>query len=319
MLLKIPLLALFSFFLGASLLNLIPIDHWLFELNRNFGAYYLVLHCAMVPLGILLAVLLDRLHELRIMLSVNLLMAAYYFIPVWPLFFYSSVPAGDLSCDRLYTAMYIQIDSQPQLNPARQLITRLHPDLVFFSVGGSAREGAAGLLQEYSDVRRAKGPGYSDLIIASAVPLGNTLLTDLGADLPGALVVELPGERVPKSALALVAGVDPLSDAQLAYNNLIMRRSSAALRALDVPSFSAVSLRMTPHSKLYRVFQEDGAFRDIFGGKGLVRTWSGRSALIRFHYDQFFARGTLLTSDISTVRSDVFDHLPILAALRFCR
>lgn len=319
MFLKVLLLAVFSLILGASLLNLIPIDHWLLEINRNFGSYYLVLHCAMIPLGILLIVTLDRVHELRVLITVNLLLVAYYFFPIWPLFFFSPVPEGDLSCDRLYTSMFLQIDSQSQIRASKELIERLHPDLVFFSAGGSARDGAAPLLTGYADVRRTTGPGYSVLMIASTVPLGATLLGDLGADIPGALIVELPGERVPKAALGLIAGVDPLSDAQLAHNNLVMRRGSAALRALELPSFSAVSLRMTPHSKLYRVFQEDNAFRDIFSGKGLVRTWSGRSSLIRFHYDQFFAHGTLLTSDISTVRYEEFDHLPILTALRFCK
>jgi hypothetical protein len=273
----------------------------------------------MIPLGVLLIVGLDRVHELRVLMSVNLLLVIYYFLPVWPLLFFSGMPEGDLSCDRLYTTMFLQVDSQSQLHPSRELIDRLHPDLVFFSAGGSARDGATELLKGYADVRKTAGPGYSELLIAATVPLGKTLLTDLGADIQGALVVELPGDRVPMAAVAMIVGVDPLSDAQLAHNTLVMRRGSAALRALETPSLSAVALRMTPHSKQYSVFREDNAFRDIFSGKGLVRTWSGRSPLIRFHYDQLFARGTLLTSDISTVRYQGFDHLPVLAAVRFCK
>lgn len=319
MFLRVPLLALFSLFLGMSLLNLIPIDYWLLEINRNFGSYYLVLHCAMIPLGVLLIVFSDRVQELRVLMSVNLLLIVYYFVPVFPLFFYTGVPEGDLSCDRLYTSMFIQLDAQSQVRPAHELIERLKPDLVLMSASGGLREEAGKLVGSYTAVRRTNGPEYSEITIASVVPLGPTLLEELGSDLPGALIVELPGTRVPRAAIGMVLGVDPLSDAQLAHNSLVMRRSSAALRSLDVPSFTAVSLRMTPHSKLYKVFKEDDAFRDIFSGKGLVRTWSGRSSLIRFHYDQIFAQGTLLTSDLSLVRYEEFNHLPILSALRFCQ
>ncbi len=317
---RLFLFAFFSVLLGASLLNLIPIQHWLLELNHNFGSYYLVLHCILIPVGIWLSLNSEKAHEIWISISVNILLFIYYAFPLVPLLFHYSVPEGDLSCDRGETVLFLQVDSQAAVRESRALIERFHPSILFLLAdGGQSHESAVQLIDGYQFKESALGPNGSSLHIASLHRLGPVLLRDLGEDLPGALIVEFPGVRVPKAALGLVTGVDPLSAQALEQNIRTMRRSSAALRSLELPSLTAVSLRMTPHSKLYRVFKEDSTLRDLFSGKGLVRTWSGRSELIRFHYDQLFVQGSVLHADVSTIPLSEFDHLPILSALRFCR
>lgn len=306
--------------MGASLLNVLPLQHWLLELNRNFGSYYLVIHCILIPMGIWLSINSDRVHEIWISISVNVLLFFYYAFPLVPLLFHYSVPEGDISCDRGETVLFLQVESEASIRESRILIERFHPTIVFLvSEAGPTHDTAVDIVSGYPFKERALGPNGSTLQIASQRQLGGVLLRDLGEDLPGALIVELPGARVPKVALGLVVGVDPLSDQALEKNIRTMRRSSAALRSLELPSLTAVSLRMTPHSKLYRVFKEDASLRDLFSGKGLVRTWSGRSELIRFHYDQFFVQGAVLHADVSTLPLTEFDHLPILSALRFCQ
>ncbi len=312
-------LALLSVLLGASFLNLLPMQNWLLELNHNFGAYYLVLHVLMIPLGVLYAVYSERVNEIWVLLAINVLMVIYYAFPAVPLLKSVNLPEGDISCDRLYTALFVQAQNSSELIHASEIIAEQHPDLLFSVTAAALEAETTQLLSFYRSARRTKGSGATELAIAAQVPLSEPKITDLGEDLPGAIIVDLPGQRVPNAALALVAGVDPLSDQQLNKNNLIMRRSSAALRALSQPALIATSLRMTPHSRLYRVFKEDEVFYDLFTGKGLVRTWSGRSPLIRFHYDQFFGQGAFLSPGASTIKSDLFDHLPIKTEVRFCR
>lgn len=316
---KVLFLALFSVLLGASFLNLLPLQSWLLELNQNFGSYYLVIHCALIPFGILLVVYLDREEEIWTVAAVNLLMAFYYAFPVVPLMMPVKVPEGDISCDRLYSTLFLQTNSAAELEEAALTIDQRKPDILFLTAESSAQPGIESIISKFKVARRTKGAGGSDLVIAAQVPLSEPKITDLGEDLPGALIVGVVGERVPHAALALIAGVNPLTDQQLAKNMLIMRRSSAALRSLAEPALAATTIRMTPHSRLYRVFKEDDVFSDLFTGKGLVRTWSGRSPLIRFHYDQFFSHGAVLSPGASTIRSEVFDHLPISADVRFCR
>lgn len=313
------LLAFFSVLLGASFLNLLPMQNWLLELNHNFGAYYLVLHLVMIPVGVLFAVYSDRVHEIWVLSAINVLMVIYYAFPVIPLFQSIYLPEGDISCDRQYTALFVQLQSSTELNRASEIIAEHHPDLLF-SVSSAALESeTTELLSFYRTARRVKGSAGTELSIAAQVPLSEAKIADLGEDLQGALIVDMPGQRVAHATLALVSGVDPLSDQALTKNNLIMRRSSAALRSLAQPGLIAASLRMTPHSRFYRVFKEDDVFYDLFTGKGLIRTWSGRSPYIRFHYDQFFGQGAILSRGASTIRSDVFDHLPITTEVRFCR
>jgi hypothetical protein len=317
-LIRVPFSALFSVLLATSLLNLLPPGNWLLELNQNLGGYYLLMHFLLVPFGILLAVWFDRAEEIGMIIVINMLMIAYYAVPVVPLMFFNPVPEGDLSCDRRLTTTFIQANNSREVTEMSTLLESLHPEIVFLAAGGVEPEKAIELLAGYKHIRKTAGVGRTELVIASQVPLGEVLAADLGDDLKGALIVELLGERVPKAALGLVVGVDPLGESELNNNTLIMRRSSAALRSLRMPSLTATSLRMTPHSKLYSVFKEENAFQDLFSGMGLVRTWSGRSPFIRFHYDQLFIRGRLLASDVATVRSTIFDHQPVIAAVRFC-
>jgi hypothetical protein len=317
---RLFLFAFFSVLLGASLLNVLPMQHWLLELNRNFGSYYLVIHCILIPVGIWLSIHSARVHEIWLLVSVNILLFIYYAFPLFPLLFHYSVPEGDLSCDRGETVLFLQVESEAAVRESRALIERFRPSILFLVAdAGQSHESAIELLAGYQFKEQALGPHGSSLHIASLHRLGPVLLSNLGEDLPGALMVELPGVRVPRAALGLVVGVDPLSDEGLERNIRTMRRSSAALRSLELPALVAVSLRMTPHSKLYRVFKEDSLLRDLFSGKGLVRTWSGRSELIRFHYDQLFVQGSVLHADVSTIPLAEFDHVPILSALRFCR
>jgi hypothetical protein len=317
---RLFLFAFFSVLLGASLLNVLPMQHWLLELNRNFGSYYLVIHCILIPVGIWLSIHSARVHEIWLLVSVNILLFIYYAFPLLPLLFHYSVPEGDLSCDRGETVLFLQVESEAAVRESRALIERFSPSILFLVAdAGQSHESALQLLAGYQFKEQSLGPNGSSLHIASQHRLGPVLLSDLGEDLPGALMVELPGVRVPRAALGLVVGVDPLSDEGLERNIRTMRRSSAALRSLELPALVAVSLRMTPHSKLYRVFKEDSLLRDLFSGKGLVRTWSGRSELIRFHYDQLFVQGSVLHADVSTIPLAEFDHVPILSALRFCR
>jgi hypothetical protein len=312
-------LALFSVLLGASLLNLLPIDNWVIEINRSLGVYYLIVHCLLIPVAIWISLDARAMREIWVPVAVNVLMFVYYAVPIIPLLFHYSVPDGDISCDKGHTLLFVQISNQGMIRESAQIIEQFPPDIILASVSnGEVYRAFQELLGGFPNRREAEGPNQTKLVIASRPPLGATRLDDLGQDLPGALVVELPGQRVPLAALAIIVGVDPLSERALLHNRFVMRRSSSALRALEIPVVAAVSLRMTPHSEFYRVFKEHDTLRDLFSGQGLVRTWSGRSDLIRLHYDQLFARGTILAPHVATVPVSVFDHFPIHSVVRFC-
>src|SRR5689334_10705370 len=122
------LIALFPIF--GSVLNLLPLSHWLLELNRSLSAHYLVLHC----LGLLLlAIGLGRCsRSVRALLGACLVgMICFYSLQIGPY----ALPRVPGRCRSTETTLKlflsnVMVNNENKIGLAEQIRSE-NPDVIF--------------------------------------------------------------------------------------------------------------------------------------------------------------------------------------------
>ncbi len=305
----------------GSLLTLVPQSYLLgglnvpLEINTNFGSYYLFIHLLSVVL--LLFVFRGKYRGRRLVLGYGIALIIWQLAPLVPFLvdFDDEKPCS--SC-RTFTLLYANLYSGNKTMQAlvSEIQTR-EPDIVaLLEVRSAALQGVLDFRSRYpysSEVPRDDDFG---LALYSKFKFINEPLTDIGMDVPPAIIAALDLGMATPLSLALFHVTPPVSSRALEKNKRIVRRIATMFRH-DSPNFLAVAdMNATPHSPYYQLFEKTGGLRHVLYGEGLFRTWNAFNSLLRFQIDHIFYRGHIERESVQKLDSHGSDHFPIFVRFR---
>lgn len=151
--------------------------------------------------------------------------------------------------------------------------------------------------------------------VVSKLPPASSPRTSLGLGVRPAMVAAFAlsdGQTLPIIAFD---ALPPFGPDEVEQSWLTTRRLATLVR-FDFPSAVVLTdLNATPFSRFYRVFVKEASVRDVFWGRGMVRTWDMTRWWMRFQIDHVFVKGALRTRQASIVDLPGSDHRALVVDL----
>ena len=297
--------------------NVLPLRHWLGELNRNFAGYYLV-----GSVAALLTIALTWRSWVRWRASVVVflvLVSAYPAVrSLEPYYLSSPLTTSDpaRSCEFTVATVNIGIPHQPEL--LQRWLDTESPDVVAFIEWVPKVTDSLRLRNRYPFIDEVQGTSSHGIAVASRYPFVGEITHDIGAELHPVIRARIdPCKRGSLSLTALHA-FPPLSARAYHLNQLLFRRVALHYRHEDTgPALVMGDFNATPFSDLFGRIPVAAGFDSVFVGFGLTSTWNARFPLARFSIDHILIRGTFSVHEARRGPDVGSDHFPVIARLSY--
>jgi endonuclease/exonuclease/phosphatase (EEP) superfamily protein YafD len=306
---KSALLFCTKLLLLLSLINLLPAFHYLIEINKSAGTYYLAAH---VTAFVLLILLRSRRSAV-----LHLFLAAFYGMYLVPYYVSTgeeSVRVCDLTPDACtrFKILYANVNAFSSPSSALpDLISSENPDVVAIVELTPSWNAGLALESKYPYRISIPEPHCFGLGLFSKFPISGTPVTEIGEDVPRVIVTELevsPGRTL---EFTVFHGLPP-SETSMVLNKLITRRLLTILKHDDKEGIVVADMNATPFSGFYRPFLWAAGFSNAMHGRGLYRTWNATSELLRFTIDHVLYRGEVKVRSARVGDTIGSDHLPLI-------
>ena len=298
--------------LFGSLLNLLPIQNFWIEINRNLSGYYLAAHVVtMAALAIRMAnVRFRRQRVLTVLLLAALCLQ--YLLPIFPFFGLvrrEAVPQHEDHLRILYANVHTENEDHLRL---KQMIGAQDPDLVLLLEVSERWDRDLALAAQYPFRKVIPRDDNFGLGLYSKFPFDNQVQISLGEELPPVIIAKLQAPWKAPLMIALYHALPPMNEDHFQLDRLLHRRMITLLRNVSDDVVLAADMNATPWSGFYKLFLEGAKLSDAAEGYGLSRTWNAMNQLQRLTLDHVLFKGRLEVDRFQVLGDVGSDHFPLV-------
>ena len=300
-----------------SLSNLVPAWHWIQEVNRNLGFYYLGLHLVSL---LLCWLILPAASCPRKGWALNIAlvgMSLFYISSLTP--FYLPRSERDHATESHLRLFYANVDNlNTHYAEMRTSILASRADLVALLETDPSWLKELNLSSEFPYQSSLTREGKWGLAVYSRFPIAAAAqLTDVGDGLPPVFIADLNIADRQKVKFVLLHTYAPLSQMALHKNRIYLRRISTILRHNSDNVLVAGDFNATPFSKFYSKFLWGARLESAMQGFGLQRSWDAHNIFQRLTLDHILYRGNFGVEDFRKLPAQGSDHYPYVVDFGF--